>query len=299
MLAAALGQNPLDSRLQPSELVRIAVDNEIKASKDDSTHFMFRSTKTTPRGSVTRVYIEAKEATAGMTVAYDGKALTPDQRRAEEARIDRFIRNPEELRKKHKQEQDDADRTLRIVRAIPDAFLFEYAGEQPASPGIGKLGDMLTVLKFHPNPDYDPPSRVEQVLTAMDGVVLIDPVRKRLASIDGTLFKEVSFGWGILGHLDRGGHFLVQQEDVRDPYWYLSRMQLKFTGKILLVKNLSIESTEVFTHIRLVRSDLTFAEAVEMLKKEEPVVAEEHMQTRALHRSSATSSPRTASLPAP
>ena len=30
-------------------------------------------------------------------------------------------------------------------------------------------------LKFRPNPNYDPPTRVEQVLTGMQGVVLVDP----------------------------------------------------------------------------------------------------------------------------
>jgi len=33
-----------------------------------SARFMFRSTKTTPKGSVTKIYIETKEATAGMVV---------------------------------------------------------------------------------------------------------------------------------------------------------------------------------------------------------------------------------------
>ncbi len=38
----------------------------------------------------------------------------------------------------------------------------------------------------------------------MQGYVLVDAVHYRIASIDGTLFKTVGFGWGILGHLDRG-----------------------------------------------------------------------------------------------
>ena len=58
---------------EPGELVRKTVDNEIKASRDDSAHFMFRSTKTTSKGSVTKIYIETKQATAGMVVAYNGK----------------------------------------------------------------------------------------------------------------------------------------------------------------------------------------------------------------------------------
>lgn len=255
--------------------MRAAVDNEIQASKDPNARFMFRSTKTTPRGTVTKVYVETKEATAGMVVAYDRKPLTPEQRSAEEARIARFIKNPDEMRKKRKQEQEDADRMAKILRALPEAFLFEYDGEQPSAPGVGKPGSSLVALKFRPKPDYQPPSRVEQILTGMQGTALVDPVRKRLASLDGTLFKDVSFGWGILGHLDKGGHVLLQAQDVRDPYWLISRIDLSVTGKILLFKSLAVKTSERFTDIKLVPSDLSFADAVEMLKKQEPVLAEE------------------------
>ncbi|MFY9562297.1 MAG: hypothetical protein WAQ52_18860 [Terriglobales bacterium] len=276
LAAASFAQQTTISsaRPEPGELVRRAVDNEVKAAKDDSARFMFRSTKTTPKGSVTKIYIETKQATAGMAVAYNGKPLTPEQRQAELARIERFIKNPEELGKKRRQEQQDAERTMRIVRAIPDAFLFEYAGEQLGSPGVGKLGDPLVVLQFRPNPRYQPPSRIEQVLTGMQGVVFLDAPRGRLASIDGTLFKEVGFGWGILGHLDKGGHFLVQQQEIADNYWAISSMDLNFSGRILLVKSFALRSTEAFSDFKPVALDLTFAQAVDLLEKEESVFAE-------------------------
>src|SRR6266568_3957790 len=232
---------------EPGELVRKTVDNEIKASRDDSAHFMFRSTKTTSKGSVTKIYIETKQATAGMVVAYNGMPLTPEQRKAELGRIDRFLKNPEELEKKHRQEQQDADRTMRIVRALPDAFLYEYAGQQQGSATVGKPGDSLVILKFRPDPRYEPPSRVELALTGMEGELLLDTRCHRLASIDGHLFKEVGFGWGILGHLDKGGHFVVGQGEVAPNHWEITHMNLDFTGKVLLFKGLSIKSDEVYS----------------------------------------------------
>lgn len=256
------------------DLVREAVENQMKALKDANAHFMFRGTKTTPRGSATKIYIQAREATAGMVVAYDGKPLTPEQRQSELARIERFLKNPDELKKKHRQEQEDAERSLRVLRAIPDAFLFEYAGKQPSAPGVGKSGNTLTQLKFRPNPQYQPPSRIEQALAGMEGTVLVDAKCKRLAAIEGTLIKDVAFGWGILGHLDKGGHILLQQQDVGNNHWAMSRMNLDFTGKILLVKSLVVSTTEVFSDYKPVPPDLTFADAVELLKKEEPVFAE-------------------------
>ena len=235
---------------------------------------MFRSTKTTAKGSVTKIYIETKQATAGMVVAYDGKPLTPEQRKAELARIERFLKNPEELEKKRRQEQQDAERTLRIVRALPEAFLYEYAGEEQGSATRGRAGDPLVVLKFRPNPKYEPPSRVEQALTGMEGVVMLDARCHRLALIDGRLFKEVSFGWGILGHLDKGGQFLVQQQGITDKDWAISSMKLDITGKVLLVKTLVFSMTEVFSDFKPVPKDITFAQAIDLLEKEETVFAE-------------------------
>jgi hypothetical protein len=276
LAASTLAQQPAptSARPDPADLVRKAVQNEIKSSTDDNLRFMFRETKTTPRGSETKLFVETRDATAGLVVAYDGKPLTPEQRHAEEGRVARFLSNPEELKKKRKQERGDADRTLRIVRAMPDAFQFDYAGEEPDDPRLGKPGDLLVKLNFRPNPGYQPPSRIEQVLTGMRGVMFIDDARHRIARIDGTLFKDVAFGWGILGHLDKGGHFLVEQQEIGDHRWEISRISLDFTGRILLFKSLSIKSTEVFSDYKQVPSDLTFAQALELLKKEGATMAE-------------------------
>jgi hypothetical protein len=254
-------------------LVRAAAANEAATAKDDTTKHMFRSRKQTPQGSQTRLYAETQQAMVGMTVANNDKPLTPEQKKEEENRLMEMANNPDLLKHKHSQEEENADRTLRILKVLPDAFLFDYDGEEEGSAGLGRPGARLVRLKFRPNPGFQPPSRVEQVLVGMKGVVVIDPVDRRIAKIDGVLFKEVSFGWGILGHLDKGGHFLVQQCDAGHDSWEISRMSLEFTGKILLFKSLSLKSDEVFDDFRSVPSDTTFAQGVQILKAEEGKLA--------------------------
>jgi hypothetical protein len=139
---------------------------------------------------------------------------------------------------------------------------------------VGKIGDQLLRLKFRPNPRYDPPSHVEQVLVGMQGVVLLDVEKQRIARIDGTLFKEVGFGWGILGHLDRGGHFQVDQTDVSDNNWTIARMDLAFTGKMLLFKSINIKSTEIYSDFHPVPADLTFAQGIQLLKQQQAAIAQ-------------------------
>lgn len=104
--------------------------------------------------------------------------------------------------------------------------------------------------------------------------MLIDRKQHRIAKIDGTLMKEVGFGWGILGHLDRGGHFIVQQGDMGGGHWEITRMDLSFTGKALFFKTLNIKDQEVYSDFQPAPRGLTFAQGVELLKKHEALMAQ-------------------------
>jgi hypothetical protein len=277
--ASAAAAAPSSDSESPTAIVRAAVAHEVATANDNSIKHMFRARKQTPQGSQTRLYVETQQAMAGMTIAYNDRPLTPEQLKAEENRLAGMARDPEQLHHKHSQELETADRTLRIVKAFPDAFLYEKDGTVMGTAEEGRPGIELVRLKFRPNPDYRPPSHVEDVLVGMAGVIEIDPEECRIARIDGTLFKEVSFGWGILGHLNRGGHFLVVQRDVGDDSWEVSRMSLSFTGKILLFKTLAIKSDEVFSDFRRVPADTTFAQGIEMLKAQEASLAQNRAET--------------------
>ncbi len=263
MLQAQAAKAP---EISPNNLVRETVAQEVAAASNTAIKHMFRSRKQTPRGSQTRIYVETNDAMAAMLVALNDQPITAKQQQAEADHLAWLMDSPDQLRKKHAREKEDADRTLRIVKALPDAFRYEYAGTEVGDSQLGKAGDELVRLKFTPNPSYAPPSRVEQVLEGMQGYLLIDANARRLARIDGTLYRDVSFGWGIIGHLDKGGHFRVQQADVGDGTWELTQMSLQITGKILLFKTLSMVSDEVFTDFRRVPDNLTFAQGVELLK---------------------------------
>jgi len=269
-LALCAAQTP---SVPAGELVRRTVTNELNAN-NGAARYMFMDYKQTPRGSQAKLMVETRDAMVGLIVANNGHPLNEQERKAEYARVERFIHDPDELRKKQKQEKENDERITRIMKALPDAFLYDYDGTQPGQQGIGKPGETLLRIKFRPNPKYDPPSHVEQVLTGMQGHLLVDPQRDRIAMIDGTLAEQVSFGWGFLGHLDRGGHFLVEQGDIGDDSWEVTRMNLSFTGKILLFKSLSIQSQEVSSHFQKVPSSLTFGQGLDLLKKQEAQLAE-------------------------
>jgi hypothetical protein len=259
--------------LTPSELVKRAVENEVR-NNNQGPKYMCRQRKETPAGSQTKLMVETRDAMVGMVVANNDQPLDQEQRRAEYGRIERFVNESAELEHKRRQEKESAERVALILKALPDAFLYEYDGTETGRPGVGKPGDPLLRLKFSPNPRYDPPSHVEQVLVGMQGVVLIDAQEERIARIDGTLFKDVGFGWGILGRLDRGGRFQVDQAEVSDNHWTIARMGLTFTGKMFLFKSINIKSTEIYSDFHPVPADLTFAQGIELLKQQQAAVAQ-------------------------
>src|SRR5271166_5049719 len=80
------------------ELVRSAVANEVAAANDASIKHLFRSRKQTLQGLQTRLYVETREAMAGMTIAYNDQPLTPEQMQGEENRLAGLLRDPEQTR---------------------------------------------------------------------------------------------------------------------------------------------------------------------------------------------------------
>jgi hypothetical protein len=274
---AAFGQRPQETA---GEFLRRTVQNEIKAN-DNNVAFSFQERRESPTGSQVELIVETREAMAGMLIANNDHPLTPQERQAEMARLDRLVSDPSELARKKAKEAETKDRITRIVKALPDAFLYEFDGTDVGNPWLGGQDAKLIRLKFEPNPKYDPPTHVEQVLVGMAGIMLIDARQERIARIDGKLTKEVGFGWGILGHLDQGGHFMVDQADMGGGNWEVTRMGLDLTGKVLLFKSLVFKSTKIYSDFHPAPPNLSFAEGVEMLKKHEAILAANQQANKA------------------
>src|SRR5712692_6126283 len=131
--------------LTPSELVKRAVENEVK-SNNQGPKYMYRQRKETPTGSQTKLMVETRDAMVGMVVANNDQPLDQEQRRAEYGRIERFVNEPAELDHKRKQEKESAERVTLILKALPDAFLYEYDGTETGRTGVGRPGDQLLRL---------------------------------------------------------------------------------------------------------------------------------------------------------
>lgn len=277
-LSAALGaQNAATPAAEvphsPAEaqaLVRTAIQNQLdEDAQPGGPAFRYTLRTNGKRGVLTQDMVETKDGIIARLVAVNDRPPTPEERKADDDKLNQLLNDPQARQQKLKAQREDDKRTRKMVGAIPDAFIFEPDGtaEGPHGP--------LVRLKFQPNPRYNPPSRELQVFQGMAGTMLIDPRAKRLAEIDGHLFRDVNFGWGILGHLDKGGQFIVRQGDVTgEGNWQVTEMKLNFDGKAVIFKSIHIRDDDRASNFHVIPNNLTFAQGVELLRKQESAVAE-------------------------
>jgi hypothetical protein len=255
------------AKKEPAKLVHDTIENELKHA-EDNTKYMYKDRRQTLNQTTTKEMVETDAGTVAKLIAWNDQPPTPQQRADDDAKLQNLLNNPDSMKKKHKEQDEDSTRVKKMFREIPKAFIFEYAGTEK-----GKNGMDLVKLKFKPKPDYDPPSREMTVYTAMQGSMWIDEKQERLVRMQAALFRDVNFGWGILGHLDKGGHFDVEQSDIGGGRWEATNMNIQFTGKALLFKNINMHQIETLTDFRRLPDKLTLAQGIEMLRKGETAVA--------------------------
>lgn len=272
--AAVAGQNPPAAEPHtPAEaqaLVRTTLKHQLdEDAKPGGPAFRYTLRTNGKRGVLTKEIVETKDGVVARLVAVNDHPPTAEDRQADEDKLNKLLNDPQARQQKLKEQREDDKRTRKMVGALPDAFVF-----QPDGTVEGPHGPLVRV-KFRPNPNYDPPSRELQVFQGMSGTMLIDPRAQRLAEIDGTLFRDVNFGWGILGHLDKGGRFIVQQSDVTgNGHWEVTHMKLNFDGKAVIFKPIHIRDDDQASNFHVIPNDLTFAQGIELLRRQESAVAE-------------------------
>jgi hypothetical protein len=239
----------------PQQLVRSVVGNELRSSERDHSHWMYRDHDIEPAKNVVKECVETSAGQLCRVLERDGHTLTAQEQEQEKQHMHDAVNNPAEQKKKQKAQQEDDRKAAELVNMLPSGFLYEYDGEQ---------GD-YTRLKFRPNPDFSPPSREAAVFHCMSGTILIDRRQQRLAGMSGTLIRNVDFGWGMLGRLNKGGTFEVRRQDVGNAHWVTTLLDVHIHGKALFFKTINAEQHEDTEAFKRVPDRLTLAQGASML----------------------------------
>jgi hypothetical protein len=241
------------------ELVRRAVDNEL-ASSNSKARYTYRVRKQTPNGSSVKQVAETNDGQVSYLLMMNDQPLTEEQRRIEDEKSQKILNSADEQRKRLKDQKEDERRANTLVKALPDAFIYEFEGANPEPHVVN--------LRFRPNPNFNAPDRETQVLKGMAGHMCIDTQANRMKRLDGTLIDDVNFGWGIFGRLHKGGHFEIHENDVDGGHWDVTYSNISFTGKVLLFKKLNIKETAEMSDFRQIPENLSYSQGFELLRRE-------------------------------
>ncbi|MGZ4861017.1 MAG: hypothetical protein ACXV8M_15765 [Candidatus Angelobacter sp.] len=269
-LALALQAQTATETLPPlpndaNQYVKDTIKHQMEADAADHTHWRYRIHREDEKGSQDRDVIDTKDGQIARTLLINGQPLTAEQRAADEARMRKLVDDASERAKREKRAKEDEDKGVQMLKAIPDAFIFKYQGAENG----------LVRLSFFPNPHYNAPTRELQVFRSLTGMMWIDRAGLRLARLDGSLFEDVTFGWGLLGRLNKGGTFSVTQSRVADDHWEIVSLDVKMSGHAVIFKSINVKQLQRISGFRRVSDNLTISEAYQLLEKgEAPVSAQ-------------------------
>jgi|SRR6185437_11548863 len=242
-------------------LVQHALADELDAAKNAGHLMCYTLHKITPRLTTTKKIIETSDGDVARLMEVNEKPLSQEAERRELARLDALTANQADQDHRRQTEDSDRVRALKILRALPIAFVYTYTGPDTSAAGP------VETYSFAPNPGYSPSGMETQILTGMTGNIAVDPVAGRVTRLEGHLRKDVNFGWGIIGRLNKGGWIVIDQAPVVDRQWRAVRLQLVMTGRILFITK-NYDMLEEQSNYRPVAKDLGYREAIGMLKKE-------------------------------
>ena len=191
-------------------------------------------------------------------VSIGDKPLSPEAEQQEQARLDVLLADPGIQRHRKQQEDEDTGRALKVLRVLPVAFQYQYEGS--ADTPAGKVERFISARRQLHSAGLE-----TQILTAMSGSIWIDPAQKRVIRLEGHLERDVDFGWGILGRLNKGGWIIIDQADVGGGVWRTMRFQMVMSGRVLF-KNKSFDTTEEESHFAPVPPGLNHRQAIQMLR---------------------------------
>ncbi len=249
-----VGAQQVLSPMQVGQLVREVVYNELQ---DHQAHGFWRYwvESRTPAGTLLNEQVETTDGPIFRLEKMNGRPLDLDARQKESDRLKELLDSPRQRSLLQQEHGANERRIGEIVALLPDAFLYQYAGQEN---GCARL-------TFRPNPAYPAHSIQQRVFHAMTGTLWINLRYKRMARLDGHLADNLNFGFGLLGQIYKGGWFQLQRVQVSPTEWKTSRLEIHITGRALLIKSFARETSEVRGGFCPLPADLTLLQGFALL----------------------------------
>ncbi|MGB9032683.1 MAG: hypothetical protein WCC27_21340, partial [Acidobacteriaceae bacterium] len=250
-----------------ADLVREVIYNELHDRERDS-HWQYRSECLSSAENLVREQVETDNGPIFRLIAQNGNPLDASQREREDKRLDEYLHSPGQIARVERAHQEDEARLAAVMELLPQAFLFDYEGA---------AADNLVRISFRPDPAFTASGYEARIIHALAGTLTVDARLKRMIDMRGVLAERVDFGYGLLGHVEKGGSFEIHRRRVGPTHWKTDLVEVHIQGKILMLKTVSKDQREARFDFRPVPSGTTLSEAREMLSQAADQSDEAHL----------------------
>jgi hypothetical protein len=238
------------------QLVREVVYNELNDHQDHG-YWRYWVERHTAKKTRVEEQVETVDGPVNRLLLSNGRPPEAEERRQEQLRLERLLHSPEEQARHRQEYAEDEKRIGRILALLPEAFVYEYDGEENGNYR----------LRFRPNPAYAARTIEARIFHAMSGKLWINARCKRLARLDGRVEENLNFGFGLLGRLNRGGWFQLQRIQVSATDWKTERLEVHMMGRALLVKSFAREASERRGGFQPVPAGMSLALGINLLQQ--------------------------------
>jgi hypothetical protein len=244
---------------QETSLIEKVAANEVAARKSRPHYFYVAEERSARTGNHLwkENVVETTDGSLRRLIAIDNRPLTPAEAAVEQHRIDDLVAHPDEFRRQNQAHKDDEDRAAQLLQMLSSDFVLTPDGE----------ANGCLRFNFQPKPGFRPASYQERVAHEMEGTVSLKSPEDRLCTLDAKIVRPVEFGFGMLGHIDQGGHFSLARRQVDAKNWKSDHISVHISGRILLLKSLAQDQEANRTEIRVVPQDLTLAQAAQISRQ--------------------------------
>lgn len=247
------------AKSDPHALVEAAIENELKNMYGHGAPVRYLLRKKTRSNDTTKEIVETKEGGVARLAALHNQPLNATQTQTELERLRELRSDPVAQQHRRHNEERDAARIAGVMRLLPEAFINRFEGPVQTPNGTAIR------MTFAPKPHFYPPTLESRILTGIRGEIWIDPTDLRVVRIEGHLFREVEYGWGILGTLYPGGTIRIEQTKTLEDGWQLSHLTLNMTGKELMLKSLRVLVDETASNYHPIPAGWKYTNAIDFL----------------------------------
>ena len=172
------------------------------------------------------------------TIERDGKPLSADEQRKEQAKLDKSVvkleRETSEQRQRRLAGYDQRRAKEReFLREIPDLYDFRLEGEEKID------GHDVWAIRATPKTGYRPQRREAKPLQKIKGKLWIDKAEYQFVRLEAETTDTISYGL-FVARLNPGAKLVFEQTRVNDEVWLPKREFVSGSGRLGLLKKIAM-----------------------------------------------------------